>query len=168
MKKVIIFVSVVIILIAGYWFISPFFIVKKVSESLPVASNTVPDSSVEVGSTEVQSEVNLADEILEIKKGSFTGFDKVHTGSGTARIVSVDGKNYIRFDDDFNVNNGPDLYVGLGKNGSYIKGSELGKLKGNIGSQNYELPAGMDPNTIEEVWVWCKAFSVPFTKAVLN
>ncbi len=168
MKKTLIFIGVIIIIVVGYWLVSPFFIDKKVSESLPVVNNTMPDSSVGAGSTQVQSGVNLADEILEIKKGSFTGFDKIHTGSGTARIVSVDGKNYIRFDEDFNVNNGPDLYVGLGKNGSYIKGSELGKLKGNIGSQNYELPAGMDPNTVEEVWVWCKAFAVPFSKAVLQ
>ena len=131
-------------------------------------ANTVQDQADVINNTQTQSQTNLANQVFEIKKGSFTGFDKVHTGSGTARIVSVDGKNYIRFEQDFMVNNGPDLYVGLGKNGNYIKGSELGKLKGNIGSQNYELPEGIDPNTVDEVWVWCKAFAVPFTMAILQ
>ena len=40
-------------------------------------------------------------------------------------------------------------------------------LKGNIGGQNYEVPAGIDPLLYNEIWVWCRAFSVPFAKAVL-
>lgn len=147
MKKIFIVVIVVIILGAGYYFISPFFIQTTVNEALPV---------VESGN---------ADSVEILKQGIFTGFDKVHTGSGTARVVSVGDKHYIRFEEDFVVNNGPDLYVGLGANGAYIKGSELGVLKGTNGSQNYELPEGIDP---EEVWIWCKAFSVPFAKAVLS
>ncbi len=147
MKKIVITIIVIILLGAGYYFISPFFINKIVNETLPVVENT-EDTSVEV-----------------IKQGQFTGFDKIHTGSGTASVISIGDKNYIRFEEDFVVNNGPDLYVGLGQNGSYIKGSELGVLKGNVGSQNYELPKGVSP---EEVWIWCKAFSVPFAKAILR
>lgn len=150
MKKIVITIIVIILLGAGYYFISPFFINKTVNETLPVVENTenTEDTSVEV-----------------VKQGQFVGFDKIHTGSGTASVISIGGKNYIRFEEDFMVNNGPDLYVGLGQNGRYIKGSELGVLKGNVGSQNYELPEGVSP---EEVWIWCKAFSVPFAKAVLN
>lgn len=147
MKKTLIVILVIGILGAGYWFISPFFINKTVTENLPVAENQVSTN---------------------IKSGAFTGFDKVHTGSGTASLVSIGDKKYIRFEDDFMVANGPDLYVGLGKDGKYIKGSEIGKLKGNIGSQNYELPVDVNLEDIDEVWVWCKAFAVPFSKAVLN
>ncbi len=147
MKKIVICIIVIIILGAGYYFISPFFINKIVSEDFPITLNT-EDTRVEV-----------------VKQGQFTGFDKIHTGSGTASVISIGDKNYIRFEEDFMVNNGPDLYVGLGQNGSYIKGSELGVLKGNVGSQNYELPAGVSP---EEVWIWCKAFSVPFAQAILQ
>jgi len=153
MKKFFIIILVAGLLVAGYWFISPFFINKQVKESLPVLNSN--------------SEEKVS-EVTEIKKGIFTGFDKVHTGSGTVRVISIDGKNYIRFEDDFMVANGPDLYVGLGEDGKYIKGSELGTLKGNIGSQNYELPDGIDISNIKEVWIWCKAFAVPFSKAVLN
>lgn len=132
---------------AGYYFVSPFFINKTVGEALPIAENT-EEMSVEV-----------------VKQGQFEGFDKIHTGSGTASVISIGEKNYIRFEEDFVVANGPDLYVGLGQNGRYIKGSELGVLKGNMGSQNYELPEGVSP---EEVWIWCKAFSVPFAKTTLR
>lgn len=153
MKKILITIIVIVLLGAGWYFISPLFINKVVNETLPVVENT---------------EENMTDEdlVLEVlKQGQFTGFDRVHTGSGTASVISIGGKNYIRFEEDFVVNNGPDLYVGLGQNGSYIKGSELGVLKGNMGSQNYELPEGVSP---EEVWIWCKAFSVPFAKAILT
>lgn len=153
MKKILIAIVVIVVLGAGYYFISPLFIDEVVNETLPVVENA--------GESMANEDVAL--EIL--KQGQFTGFDRVHTGSGTASVISVDGKNYIRFEEDFVVNNGPDLYVGLGQGGSYIKGSELGKLKGNMGSQNYELPEGVSP---EEVWIWCKAFSVPFAKAVLS
>ena len=169
MKKIIIIVGCVVILGVGYWLISPFFIDKRVSESLPTQNNVVQNSELElVGGVRVENKVTEVASIQEIGVGTFTGFDKIHTGSGTARVITVGEKSYIRFDEDFQVNNGPDLYVGLGENGEYTKGSELGKLKGNIGSQNYELPAGMDPKSVKEVWVWCKAFSVPFTKAVFQ
>ena len=147
MKKIFITIIVIILFGVGYYFISPFFINKIVNETLPTVQNT-EDTSVEV-----------------IKQGQFTGFDQIHTGSGTASVISIGDKNYIRFEEDFVVVNGPDLYVGLGQNGSYIKGSEISVLKGNVGSQNYELPEGVSP---EEVWIWCKAFSVPFAKAVLR
>ena len=162
MKKILIIVLSLGILGAGYWLISPFWRVEKVSEGLPTAP--VATSSDMANSLEGESN----NEVSVLSKGSFTGFDKIHTGSGTAHVLSIGGKNYIRFEEDFDVNNGPDLYVGLGENGEYIEGSELGKLKGTVGSQNYELPAGIDPASVQEVWIWCKAFSVPFAMAVLK
>ena len=161
MKKIILLVLVIVVIFLAYWFISPLFIDKKVSEDLPAVQMT-NEETVSKETTPAES----VSQTLEIKSGAFSGFDRLHTGSGTAKVISIDGKNYIRFEEDFSVTNGPDLYVGLGENGEYIKGSELEKLKGNIGSQNYELPAGVDPENIKEVWVWCKAFSVPFAKAV--
>ena len=161
MKKIILLVLVIVVIFLAYWFISPLFIDKKVSEDLPAVQMT-NEETVSKETTPAES----VSQTLEIKSGTFSGFDRLHTGSGTAKVISIDGKNYIRFEEDFSVTNGPDLYVGLGENGEYIKGSELEKLKGNIGSQNYELPAGVDPENIKEVWVWCKAFSVPFAKAV--
>ncbi len=150
MKKVLIAIFAIIIIAVGYWLISPLFRTEYVSEAMPQSSAPAATSSS-----------------VTLKSGSFTGFDKLHNGTGTAKLIQVDGRNYVRFEDDFDVTNGPDLYVGFGKDGKYIKGSELAELKGNVGSQNYELPSGMNPADISEVWVWCKAFSTPFVRAEL-
>ena len=150
MKKPIIIISAILILGISYWLISPFFIDKRVSEEFNISAE----------SEGVQPVVAL--------RGSFTGFDRIHTGSGNVNIIQVGDRYIIRFEENFDVANGPDLYVGFGKDGEYIKGSEIGKLKGNIGSQNYELPAGTDLADYNEVWIWCRAFSVGFAKAVLK
>lgn len=151
MKKIIIVLVIVPLFILLYWLLSPFWRVERISEALPVINQSDNTSTTTVP--------------VILKTGMFTGFDRIHTGSGTAQIVQVGNKKYIRFEHDFRVNNGPDLYVGLGRSGQYIKGSELSELKGTEGSQNYELPEDSDP---DEVWIWCKAFGVPFAKAILK
>ena len=150
MKKVIISVIVMVVLGIGYRLISPFFIDKKVSEEFDITAQ----------SEGVQPVLVL--------RGSFSGFDRIHTGSGNVSVIQVGDKYIIRFEENFDVANGPDLYVGLGKDGKYIKGTELAKLKGNIGSQNYEVPAGINLADYNEVWIWCRAFSVGFAKAPLT
>lgn len=149
MKKIIIIIISVVILGVLWYLVSPLFINKKVNESFPV-------SDVSANVSEIVAE------------GTFTGFDRLHNGSGKATLINVNGKYVVRFEDDFQVTNGPDLYVGFGKDGKYIPGSEVAALKGNIGSQNYDLPAGFDLGAYNEVWIWCKQFSVPFAKAELN
>ena len=44
---------------------------------------------------------------------------------------------------------------------------ELGVLKGNVGDQNYELPAAVDLGRYRAVTIWCKRFSVNFGTAPL-
>lgn len=149
--KLIIVVIVVIFSIIAYWLVSPFWIDTRVDEAVPISVQTEEVSSIEI-----------------LSSGTFTGFDKIHYGSGTATLISDGTLRYIRFESDFDVANGPDLYVGFGKDGEYVKGSEIGKLKGNQGSQNYLIPTGIDISEYNEVWVWCKAFSVPFARAILQ
>jgi hypothetical protein len=43
----------------------------------------------------------------------------------------------------------------------------LGALKGNIGDQNYDLPADVDLAKYRSVSVWCRRFSVNFATAPL-
>ncbi|HST12912.1 MAG TPA: DM13 domain-containing protein, partial [Terriglobales bacterium] len=45
---------------------------------------------------------------------------------------------------------------------------ELGSLKGNIGDQNYEIPADVDLAKYRAVTIWCKRFSVNFGTAPLS
>jgi len=44
---------------------------------------------------------------------------------------------------------------------------DLGSLKGNIGDQNYDLPANADLAKYRAVTIWCKRFSVNFGTAPL-
>jgi len=43
----------------------------------------------------------------------------------------------------------------------------LGALKGNIGDQNYDVPADVDLSTHRAVTVWCRRFGVNFGTAPL-
>lgn len=149
----------------GYWLLSPLWRTERVDESLP---ETTPLSSGDPSVVPRDQSPKSADVTTELFTGSFVGFDRLHQGSGTAKIIQVGEKTYVRFESDFTVSNGPDLFVGFGKDGKYISGSEVGALKGNVGAQNYELPEGFDTARFNEVYVWCRAFSVPFTKASLS
>jgi hypothetical protein len=109
-----------------------------------------------------------------LAKGEFHKADKA--GSGTATIYQLaDGKRVLRLT-DFAVDNGPDLHVRViaandaNDTASVAKADhvELGKLRGNKGSQNYELPASVDLNKYRVVSIWCNRFSVNFAAAPLT
>ncbi|HRW37481.1 MAG: DM13 domain-containing protein [Acidimicrobiales bacterium] len=101
--------------------------------------------------------------VTTVATGTFTGVD--HPGEGTVNLLSDGTQTFARFEDDFATDNGPDLYAV-----AYVAGEriELGRLKGNIGAQNYELPADVDPVAVEQVAVWCKRFDATFTEATLG
>ena len=109
-----------------------------------------------------------------LAKGEFHNADK--TGSGTVTLYQLaDGKRVLRLT-DFSVDNGPDLHVRLiaaddAKNTASVAKTdhvELGKLKGNKGNQNYDLPENVDLSKYKVVSIWCNRFSVNFAAAPLK
>jgi hypothetical protein len=109
-----------------------------------------------------------------LAQGEFHNADKA--GSGTATIYQLaDGKRVLRLS-DFAVDNGPDLHVRLiaandAKNTASVAKTdhvELGKLKGNKGSQNYDVPENVDLSKYKVVSIWCNRFSVNFAAAPLK
>lgn len=107
---------------------------------------------------------------VAVSTGSFYGID--HSASGTATVYEQAGVHVLRFEDDTDIQNGPDLWVWVLAADDYDGGSpgdfiELGKIKGNVGGQNYELPAEFDPDVHRFVLIWCKRFSVPFAASPL-
>jgi hypothetical protein len=94
--------------------------------------------------------------------------DGFHKDVGLATVINLaDGRTFLRLE-NLKTTNGPDLYVylSIGKDASDIV--NLGRLKGNIGNQNYEIPAGTDLSTYNTVLIWCKAFSTLFGSAKLS
>ena len=107
--------------------------------------------------------------------GQWQGADSFHQAQGKALLVRLpDGRRFVRFE-DFKVTNGPDLYVYLSGHPSPRTSAQLheggafevAQLKGNIGNQNYELPAGLDVSSVKSVTIYCKRFSVLFGSAQL-
>jgi hypothetical protein len=108
--------------------------------------------------------------------GEFHG--KVHETSGRATVYQeADGKLVLRLT-GFKTSNGPDVHVILvetkdaGDAGNFLKSNtgrvELGKLKGNEGDQNYEIPAGTDLSKFQTVSIYCERFNANFGAAPLE
>ncbi|HKX20361.1 MAG TPA: DM13 domain-containing protein [Nitrososphaeraceae archaeon] len=96
--------------------------------------------------------------------GSGDGFHKVE---GLAKVLTLaDGKTFLRLE-NLKATNGPDLYVYLSTGKGVSDIVNLGRLKGNIGNQNYEIPTGTDLTKYNTVLIWCKAFSTLFGSAKL-
>lgn len=105
-----------------------------------------------------------------VTSGAFYGID--HSAEGTATIYEQDGRFVLRFEDDTDIQNGPDLHVWVLPSEDYEGGTppayiDLGRIKGNVGGQNYELPPEFDPAIHRTVLVWCLRFSAPFAAVPL-
>jgi hypothetical protein len=101
-----------------------------------------------------------------------------HDTTGTAQLIRLpDGRHQLVLR-DLSTSNGPDLRVWLtdqpvlaGAAGWHVfddgRHTELGRLKGNKGTQVYDLPADFDPQGYTSVTIWCKRFAVSFGAATL-
>jgi hypothetical protein len=100
--------------------------------------------------------------------GNFVGAgDGFHNAEGVAKIIQLaDGTDILRLE-NFKATNGPDLYVYLSTDKTNADIVNLGRLKGNIGNQNYLIPAGTDITMYNTALIWCRAFSVIFGSAQL-
>jgi hypothetical protein len=81
------------------------------------------------------------------------------------------GVVYLRIE-DLDTSNGPDLYVYLttnpadGPEGAFDDDFvSLGRLQGNVGSQNYVVPDGTDLLRYSTVVIWCDRFDSAFGAA---
>jgi hypothetical protein len=151
------FIGLAIVVVAGGWYAfrpERLFVDTTVNESLGsvTAAETAP--------------VTLA-------TGMF--HSNAHATKGTATVLDVGGGRRILRLTDFATSNGPDVRVYLVaaadvQDDATVKTAgfvELGPMKGNIGDQNYEIPATVDADQYRTVTIWCKRFSVNFGSAPL-
>lgn len=112
---------------------------------------------------------------VALASGALMDADSFHMGSGQVVLYQLeDGSRIIRLE-DIEVTNGPQLHVlltpvhGLAgrdhlREAGYV---DLGPLKGNIGSQNYEVPTDyVVPDQLTLV-IYCVPFHVVFATAEL-
>ena len=103
-------------------------------------------------------------QIVTTHSGNFSSLNG-YSVEGAVRVLgNGTAQRFLEFP-DLNAQNGPDLKVYLrADNGEFIS---LGDLKGNIGSQNYEIPADVDLSVFSNVEIWCERFSAGFGVATL-
>ena len=107
---------------------------------------------------------------IQLSGGSFESI--AHSGRGEAAVVELPSGERKLTLTGFETDSGPDLrlYVSTGNPASGDLGDfqDLGALKGNVGNQQYTLPADLNLGRYSTVVVWCRAFSVAFTSAALE
>ncbi len=157
----------VVTLAAGWYLFRPelLFVDRTVNDAPPAASGMRTD-------LRSMSAAPLPPSV--IAEGRFvTG---AHETTGTAAIHrTADGRSVLRLT-GFSTSNGPDVRVylvaaGVVEDAKGVKRAgfiDLGALKGNLGDQNYEIPAGTDLMRYRAVSIFCRRFAVNFGAASLR
>ncbi len=136
----------------------------------------VATPAAEVAATGVATATAPPTDPIRLLEGGFIDGDFFHFGDGTATVYELsDGSRVLRFE-DFEVTNGPDLRVLVSADPNPLDHdalaeagyTELGRLKGNIGNQNYDIPPDVDIKSLGSVVIYCKPFAVIFSVAPLN
>jgi len=155
-RKTTIIVALLLV-IAGAWYAfrpERLFINQSVNEQFPTAS--------------------AAAQPVKLAAGNFHGV--AHETKGVATIYQLpDGRKTVRLT-EFQTSNGPDVQVYLvaaadANDSATVTDAgfvPLGAMKGNIGDQNYDLPADLDLNKYRAVTIWCRRFGVNFATAPLR
>lgn len=100
--------------------------------------------------------------------GSWTSLN--HTTEGEVAIVT-DGDTSTLILSELMTDNGPDLYVYLSPTpgATDVDGAlRVDRLRGNLGTQTYELPPDVDPAQFASVLIWCDRFASGFGTATLT
>lgn len=177
------------VLALAWYLLSPLFLDKEVNEDFPFAATAELPAGVARADAELEmeaaasvndtSEEGMTDEMLDavvLATGSLQDADSSHRGSGTATFYELPDQSRILRLENLDVTNGPDLHVYLSPVGApedrddvSAAGSEtLGRLKGNLGNQNYEVPDDYDLPLDGSVVIYCKRFHVLFSFATMT
>jgi hypothetical protein len=156
------------------------FVDDVVDEALPTAVASAPASEPSASAAAPSASAPAsptATAPVESARGTFVTHE--HETTGSVRLLTLaDGTQVLRIE-DLDTSNGPDLRVWLsdqpvidGRDGWFVFDDgeyvELGRLKGNVGNQNYVVPAGTDLDSLTSVSIWCARFSVSFGAAELR
>ena len=95
------------------------------------------------------------------RSGSFTGH-KGYTAAGGVTIKKSGGKTSVVLGNDFLFKGTPpDIKIGFGNGGKYAKGTKIHeKLSHKKGAATFPVPAGIDTDKYNEVYIYCEKFTV--------
>jgi hypothetical protein len=188
-------VAVVVLALAVFvlvWFQpQKLFIDERVDQAVPTAQPSAPSAGAEAdqegtaandaesgGAPTGQSDAPAPPTTappgpVDLATGEFVSRD--HPTSGTARVLELaDGRRFVRLE-GFETDNGPDLFVYLSANpadgpeGAFDDAyHNLGRLQGNVGDQNYEIPTDVSLDGFASVVIWCDRFDSAFGAAALT
>ena len=136
----------------------------------PAAATATDDATATPAATTATPEPTQATGTGElIAMGPLEGSDTFHTASGQVLLVrSPEGDVILRFQ-DFEVRNGPDLFIYLTPDPDgdvHVDGAiNLSEIKATSGSVNYGVPDDVDVESFRSAVVYCRAFSVVFATA---
>ena len=155
-------------IVAGGYLGAETLVDDKVDED--VVKATPPAAATPEGRSESPAKRPARTNVL-LAKGRFRSLG--HETAGVAQAIRVRGSRRVLTLTGFETDNGPDLRLYLSAAGASQDSAgeafhDLGKLKGNVGDQQYEIPRGVDLDRFSTVLVWCRAFSVGFGAAPLG
>ena len=158
-------IGLAIVVVAGGWYAfrpERLFVNKTVNESL--------------GAVTAPTGATASTEAVPVTLATGTFHTNAHDTKGTATVLDLGGGRRVLRLTNFATSNGPDVRVYLVaaadvQDDATVKTAgfvELGPMKGNIGDQNYDIPATVDLASYRTVTIWCKRFSVNFGSAPLT
>ncbi|MGE5155982.1 MAG: DM13 domain-containing protein [Betaproteobacteria bacterium] len=164
-------IAVVVASAGLYWF-QPWKLAtsKTVNDAVPAVESSASTSGAVTPSSSAVAAATL------VAHGDLVTHE--HATSGKAQLVRLADGRYQLILQDLSTSDGPDLRVWL-TDQPVVGGSqswydfdegvylELGRLKGNLGTQLYDVPAGTDVTGFRSVTIWCKRFAVSFGAAAL-
>lgn len=157
------------------------FIDVRVDDEIPAAATAAPTPAPTAPAVEPAEDATAEPAPapaapVDLLTGSFISHE--HTTTGSVRVIeNPDGTRQLAIV-GLETTNGPDVHVWLSA-GPVIAGFDgwftaagyeyvdLGPIKGNIGDQLYDIPAGVDLETFRTVDLWCVQFAVSFGAAAL-
>ncbi len=176
----------VIALVAGLAVFQPWklFVDEVVDEALPVAASESASGGPDArpsgsGPAPAASDPSSSGSATPrvIARGELISHE--HATSGSVVVLELaDGRRILRLQ-DLRTSNGPDVKVWL-SDAAVLPGSDgwrvfddgayadLGRLKGNVGNQNYAVPASVDLGALTSLSLWCDRFDVSFGAAELR
>ena len=99
--------------------------------------------------------------------GTFSGASG-HVTKGDVEVVQTADGWEIHLKETFWFDGAPDPRVGFGIGGKFADQTDFEPLRANSGAQVYRVPASINLEEFDEVFIWCRKYSVPLGVAKIE